>query len=157
MPPPMFLNPAEIDLKNILFDGDYIRSVNPHRFEFALLDAVVHCDRSAGIYAGYHDVALDAWWVRGHIPGRPLFPGVLMIEAAAQLASFMAKDQLRLPDFIGFTGVENVRFRGVVSPPCKLLMIGKAVQIKPRRIISDVQGFVNDSMVFEGTIIGMPI
>lgn len=157
MPPPVILDLAQIDTSKVVLDKEAILAVNPHRFEFALLDAVVYCNKETGIYAGYHDVREDAWWIRGHIPSRPLLPGVLMIEAAAQLASVMAKTQLPIKEFIGFTGVEDVRFRGVVTPPCRLLIVGKSIELKTRRIISAMQSFVNGTMVFEGRIIGMPV
>ena len=88
MPPPVILDPTQLDLSQVLADAAEIERTNPHRHEFRLLDAVVHWDAACCVAAGYLDIRTDAFWVRGHIPGRPLFPGVLMIEAAAQLASF---------------------------------------------------------------------
>lgn len=157
MPPPAFLDPSKLDFSNIVADKSRILQLNPQRHEFALLDGVVHCDRENHIFAGYHDVRSDAWWVRGHIPGRPIFPGVLMIETAAQLASFLTHEVMGDDRFIGFAGVDEAKFRGIVEPPCRLVIIGKARQIKPRRIICDTQGFVGDTMVFEAVISGMPV
>lgn len=157
MPPPVILDPAQIDLAQVVMDKGQINAAIPHRFEFSLVDAVVYVDQSSGTYAGYHDVKPDAFWVRGHIPGRPLLPGVLMIECAAQLASIMYRRYFPDSGFIGFTGVDGVKFRGVVQPPARLLIIGRMVEAKPRRVICDSQGFVAGQMIFEGRITGMPV
>ena len=89
MPPPAIIDPSTLDFSQLIADRDEIMRLNPHRHEFRLLDGVVFCDLEKRLFAGFHDVREDAFWARGHVPGRPLFPGVLMIEAAAQLASFM--------------------------------------------------------------------
>ena len=157
MPPPPILNPLTLDFSNVIADRAEIARVNPHRFEFALLDGVAFLDIQQGIYAGYLDVREDAFWVRGHIPGRPLLPGVLMIEAAAQLASYLYHRLFPDMGFLGFTGVDDVKFRGTVAPPCRLVIVGRGVQMKPRRMVCASQGFVDSTMVFEGVITGMPV
>lgn len=157
MPPPVILEPSSLDLNRILVTRSEITALNPQRFEFELLDAIVHVDLEGAVFAGYHDIRPDAWWTRGHIPGRPLFPGVLMIEAAAQLASYMHKRVLKTDGFLGFAGVDGVKFRGAVTPPARLLIIAHATSIKPRRTICEAQGFVDGTMVFEGEITGMPV
>ena len=157
MPPPAFIDPQSLDFSKLIADKEAVLAINPHRYEFALLDGIVHCDKEAGIFAGFHDVREDEFWVRGHIPGRPLFPGVLMIETAAQLASYLTHTLLERSGFIGFAGVNNVKFRGTVVPPCRLIVLGKAKQIKSRRTVCDTQGFVDGTMVFEAEITGMPV
>ncbi len=157
MPPPPILDLAQLDLSNLVADRAAILRVNPHRHEFALLDAVVLLDAERGLVAGYHDVRPDAFWTRGHIPGRPLFPGVLMIEVAAQLASFAAHSFLKHDRFIGFAGVDQAKFRGTVTPPGRFVVLGRQVELKPRRIIMAAQGFVEGTMVFEAEITGMTV
>ncbi len=158
MPPATFVDLSEIDLDRIEFDRDAIRQRNPHRYEFELLHGIIMFRREDGILIGFHQAKEDAFWVRGHIPGRPLFPGVLMVETAAQLCSFFWRETF--PDesrFFGFGGIENTRFRGVVEPGDRLIIVGRKVEVKPRRAIFDAQGFVNGSMVFETRIKGMPV
>jgi len=157
MPPPLILDPAELDLSNPIARRPEIERAIPQRHEFAFLDAVVLIDRQRGLYAGYHDVRDDAFWVRGHIPGRPLFPGVLMIEVAAQLSSYLHHVLFEPSTFIGFVGVDRVKFRGAVEPPCRLVVVGRGKVLKPRRLTCETQGFVNGTMVFEGEITGMSI
>ncbi len=157
MPPPVILDPGQLDTSKVVFDKEHIRKHNPQRHEFDLLDGIVHFDTETRIFAGYHDVRDDAWWVRGHVPGRALFPGVLMIEIAAQLASFVTHEVLQDDRFFGFGGVDAVKFRGAVEPPCRLIVIGRARQIKLRRMICETQGFVDGVMVFEAVVTGMAV
>jgi 3-hydroxyacyl-[acyl-carrier-protein] dehydratase len=157
MPPPVILDPSLIDQSSVLFDRRAINDLLPHRFEFALLDGVFSVDEPNRIFTGFHDVRPDAYWTRGHIPGRPLLPGVLMIEVGAQLASVMYTRFFGVGRFLGFAGVDNVKFRGAVQPPARLVVVGKGVEVKQRRVICDVQGFVDATMIFEARITGMPI
>lgn len=155
MPPPPILDPATLDLDRRVGDVAAIEAANPHRYEFRLLDAIVLLDMERNVFAGFHEVRAEAFWARGHIPGRPLFPGVLMIEAAAQLASYVHAHCFERTGFLGFTGVEATKFRGVVQPPGRLVLIGRGKQMKPRRMSCEVQGFVENAPVFETTVNGM--
>jgi len=81
-----------------------------------------------------------------------------MCEAAAQLCSYFVVTQgLLQGDFIGFGGLENVRFRGLVRPGDRLVLVGKAKRIHRRQTIFNVQGFVGGKMVFEADVIGVPM
>jgi len=124
-----------------------------------LLDAIVWEQYDPSVLAiGYKDIGDNEFWVPGHIPGRPIFPGVLMIEAAAQFASYLTlrffEDQ---KSFIGFAGVDEVKFRGQVVPGDRFYLLIQALSLKTRRSICKAQGMVNGNLVFEGTITGMPI
>ena len=155
MPPTQLVDLSTIELEKVLVDQEGIYRVNPHRHEFQQLTAIVHLDRQAGLIVGYRDVRDDEFWVAGHIPGRPIFPGVLMIEAAAQLVSYFAGTIRSEQGFLGFSGVDDVKFRGSVVPGQRIDLVGKLVQIRSRRIIGHTQGFVDGEMVFEARITGM--
>jgi 3-hydroxyacyl-[acyl-carrier-protein] dehydratase len=158
MPPPPIIEPQSIDLTQCVADRSAIHAVNPHRHEFELLDAVTFFDRQTLLFAGYFDVRPDDWWTRGHVPGRPLFPGVLMIESAAQLSSYIYHQVFpESGKFIGFAGVNHAKFRGAAEPPCRLVLAGRGRQLKPRRVVTDIQGFIDNTMVFEVEITGMPV
>ena len=83
MPPQFLFDLSTIDLNRILFDREKIRLVNPQRGQMEHLDAIVHVNESTEEIIGYKDVRDDEFWVDGHIPGRPLLPGVIMIESGA--------------------------------------------------------------------------
>jgi 3-hydroxyacyl-[acyl-carrier-protein] dehydratase len=158
MPPELHCNPAELDLSKIIADQEAIRRVNPQRFEMEQVTAIVYIDRDRHLVAGYKDVRPDEFWVRGHMPDYPLLPGVLMCEAAAQLCSYYTANQgLLRGDFIGFGGLENVRFRSTVRPGDRLILIGKAAKLHRRKTVFNVQGFVGTTMVFHADVIGVPL
>jgi 3-hydroxyacyl-[acyl-carrier-protein] dehydratase len=156
MPPEPILDPTQIDTSRVLANREDLRQANPQRFEMEQLDAVVFLDLENHVIVGYRDVKDDEFWVRGHMPGFPLFPGVLMCESAAQLVSYYAvRANLQLGDFMAFGGLENVRFRGAVRPGDRLVLVGKGLRVNRRQTIFNVQGFVGNTLVFHGDIIGV--
>ena len=157
MAPSFLIDIASIDLTQTIATAEDIEKVNPQRGDMRHLDRIIWKSADNSETVGCKDVRDDEFWVPGHIPGRPLLPGVLMIEAAAQLAAFLMK--LRKPDlgFVGFVGCDNVKFRGQVMPGQQLLLLGKEAEFRPRRFICDAQGVVNGTLVFEARITGMPI
>jgi 3-hydroxyacyl-[acyl-carrier-protein] dehydratase len=158
MPPLTILDPTQIDFSNIVADVEAIESVNPHRFGMRLIDAVVHIDRKEHVIVGYHDCRDDEFWVQGHMPGYPLFPGVLMVEAAAQLTCFYTKTHGILGEsLLGLGGIDNARFRGPVRPGDRLVLVGKGQRINHRRSDFTVQGYVGSTMVFNCDVMGLPI
>jgi len=158
MPPELHFDIARLDFNHVLADQQAIRQVNPQRFEMEQLTAIVYLDAANHIIAGYKDVRADEFWVRGHMPDYPLMPGVLMCEAAAQMCSYYTSTQrLIQADFIGFGGLENVRFRSTVRPGDRLVLVGKGLKMHRRQTIFNVQGFVGSTMAFHADIIGVPL
>jgi 3-hydroxyacyl-[acyl-carrier-protein] dehydratase len=143
-----------IDLTQTQFDIEVIRSINPQRGHFEMLSAIVSASQEMGGLIARKEVRADEFWVPGHIPGRPLFPGVLMIEAAAQSAAFYTKKYVGWPGFIGFGGTGETKFRAQVTPGDTLYILIKLTWARHRRIACDCQGVVNGNLVFESTIIG---
>ncbi len=158
MPPVALIDPATIDTSRIMADLEGIRLGNPQRYEMEQLTAIVMIDPDAHLIIGYKDVSPDEFWVRGHVPGFPLMPGVLMCEAAAQLASYYCYHIKIVEDgFLGFGGMEDVRFRGKVEPGDRLVLVSKAAKVNRRQTVFETQGFVGNNMVFHGKIIGVPL
>jgi 3-hydroxyacyl-[acyl-carrier-protein] dehydratase len=158
MPPGVHFDPTQLDFHRVVADREAIRRVNPQRFEMEQLTAIVFVDPARHLVAGYKDVTADEFWVRGHMPDYPLMPGVIMCEAAAQLCSYyIVTNGLQAGDFIGFGGLENVRFRGVVRPGDRLVMVAKGIRMHRRQTVFNVQGFVGPAMVFHADIIGVPL
>ena len=155
MPPKPLFDLSIIDMNDVRVPREEIYKVNPHRHEFQMLHGIFFVNPSDGTIAGYRDVRGDEFWVRGHIPGRPIFPGVFMIEAAAQLVSYYAMSVTGRREFLGFGGVQDVRFRNQVVPGQRIIMIGRMLEMRPRRCIGATQAFVDGDMVYEGTITGM--
>jgi 3-hydroxyacyl-[acyl-carrier-protein] dehydratase len=159
MPPPLLVDISGVNLDRTQHGPDFIRQFNAHRFEFEMLDGIIHLDEPNRWALGYKNANATDFWVRGHIPGRPLFPGVLMIESAGQLCSVVYK-KCMAPDprvFLGFAGVDDVKFRGTVQPGERFVSLVKAKEARHRRVTFDAQGFVGERLVFEGLIVGMPV
>jgi 3-hydroxyacyl-[acyl-carrier-protein] dehydratase len=158
MPPEINFDPSGLDFNRVVADQEAIRRVNPQRFEIEQLNAIVHLDLEDNVIVGYKDVGSDEFWVRGHMPGYPLLPGVLICEAAAQLCSyFTVVKGMDYGDFIGFGGMENVRFRSPVRPGDRLVLVAKATRLHRRQTLFSVQGFVGSTMVFHGDILGVSL
>jgi 3-hydroxyacyl-[acyl-carrier-protein] dehydratase len=147
------------DLDRVVADIEEIRRINPQRFEMEQLTAIVYDDRKTGICVGYKDVTADEFWVRGHMPGLPLMPGVIMCEAAAQLCSYHAqRHNLLDAEMIGFGGLDEVRFRGTVVPGDRLVVAAQKLQLRSGAMIRcRFQCFVREQRVCEGQIRGIPI
>lgn len=159
MPPPLLLDVRSVDLENVLVDLEGIRKVNPQRGPMEQLTAIVLIDTEGHRTVGYKETSREDFWVTGHMPGFPLMPGVIMCEAAAQLANYYCvTQQLMEGDFIGFGGMEGVRFRGPVQPGDRLVIAARLNQLRRnRRAVFDFQGFVGENMVVHGQIIGVPM
>lgn len=161
MPVTPLIDLEKLDLDRTLYGLEEIRQLNPHRYEFEMLDAVVHHDPEPPVIVGYKDARADDFWVRGHIPGSPIFPGALMVESAAQLSSFCFKKHFgpELGRFFGFGGIEKVKFRGMVRPGQRFWVVAKGLVLNRRYSRFVTQGVVEDRVVFEGEIIGvnMPV
>jgi len=158
MPPPLLFDLSQIDLTaKPIFDKEAIGKVNPQRFEMQHLNGILWYDKEKFLILGYKDVAEDEFWIRGHIPGRPLMPAVMMVEAGAQLSSFFVKQIYRLEGFIGFAGIDSAKFRSVVEPGHRLYLLGHITKFKRRKYITSIQGIVDGTMVFEAVVSGLRV
>jgi 3-hydroxyacyl-[acyl-carrier-protein] dehydratase len=151
-----FIDLGAIDLSKLVVTKEQIYQHLPHRYEFMQVDGIIHMDIERQEAVGLREVRPDEFWVRGHIPGRPLMPGVIMLETAAQLASYLS--HMVRPDdrFMGFGGLDNVKFRGAVMPPTRMYVLIKGVEIRTRRTVCDAQGIVDGKLVFEARVTGLP-
>ncbi|MCB9921132.1 MAG: beta-hydroxyacyl-ACP dehydratase [Planctomycetaceae bacterium] len=150
---------SKLDFENPIADIEAIRALNPQRYEMEQLTGVVYEDTSKHICVGYKDISDQEFWVRGHMPNMPLMPGVIMLEAAAQLCSYYVQkhDMLGSP-MVGFGGLEDVRFRDPVLVGSRLILMCELSKIRRgRMLVSRFQGVVGESVAVEGVIKGIPI
>lgn len=149
---------TKLDFSQCVADLEGIRKINPHRFEMELLSGVILIDPTRHVIVGYKDLAESDFWVRGHMPGFPLMPGVLMIEAAAQLISFYGETQaIAAGRLMGLGAIDEARFLRKVVPGERLVLVGRGLRVSRRLNRFRCMGYVNGEKAFEATVTGVTL
>jgi 3-hydroxyacyl-[acyl-carrier-protein] dehydratase len=147
-----------IDFNNIVADLNEIRRYNPQRYEMEQLTAVVYEDPVEKICVAYKDITDQEFWIRGHMPGMPLMPGVIMCEAAAQVCGYYSKKYKLLGEnvVVGFGGLEEVRFRDPVRVGDRLVLMCQLIKLRRGAMsVSRFQGVVGEQIVVDGKMKGI--
>jgi 3-hydroxyacyl-[acyl-carrier-protein] dehydratase len=157
MPAEPLLDFETTDLSRVVATREDILKQIKQRGRFALLDGILDFGAQSQVMIGFKDIRADDWWASDHIPGRPIFPGALMVEAAAQLATYdyLVRNPPQGEIFLGFGGLDSVRFRGIVEPGVRLVFACKALRVRTRMFIYAAQSFVGRELVFEAEIMGL--
>ena len=90
-----------------------IKRIIPHRDGMLLIDEV---EESDAVATGYYTVRGDEFFLKGHFPGNPIVPGVILCEILAQTACILLKDVIKAGETPVYTGLNNVKFRSPVKP-----------------------------------------
>lgn len=159
MPIEPIIDPAAYDPAAIDVPLTQIREVNAQRGTFEQLDGILRFDPEVKLIVGVRHIRPDAFWVPDHVPGRPLLPGVLMLESLAQLCSYYYNRVWDPNDkrFFGWGGLEGVTFRAAVLPGETLILAARADELRDRRAIFTCQAFSKGRCVVEAKIIGMVV
>lgn len=150
----LFFDLSNVDLTGEAVSYEEVGRLNPQCGAMRQLDRVIWLDPPNLQGLGVKHVTHEEFWIEGHIPGRPLMPGVIMIEAAAQLCSVMRAIRFADGKFMGFARCDDVAFRGQVVPGDTFYLLARELSCKARRHVSAAQGVVNGKLVFEATITG---
>jgi 3-hydroxyacyl-[acyl-carrier-protein] dehydratase len=112
---------------------EQIQALLPHRYPFLLVDRII--ENVPGEKAvGIKNVTVNEPFFQGHFPGRPIMPGVLIVEAMAQVGGVVLLQMADLKDKLSlFAGIDKVRFRRPVTPGDQLVMTVELLTIKQRR------------------------
>ena len=135
-----------------MLDRVGIEAIIPHRDPFLLVDRILEFE--PGVSAtGELDVTPDAFWVPGHFPQEAVMPGVLMVEATAQVGAVAL---LSLPANQGrialFAGIDKVRFKRPVRPGDTLTMSCRIVKTRGPIGFGEAKAHVGDELAFSGEL-----
>jgi len=154
----LIVDPSLYDPGKPIATLEDIRKFNAHRFEMELLTGILLEDYETKTAVGYLQTSVNDFWVRGHMPGFPLLPGVLMCEVAAQLTGYVAnKYDLMSGGILGLAGLDEVRFRGVVHPGDLLVVQTRLLYCKKMLIAGEFIELVGNDIVCEGIVKGVPL
>jgi len=141
-------------IEKTTFTVQEIQELLPHRYPFALVDRIL--DYIPGEKAvGLKNLTINEPFFQGHIPGNPLMPGVLQLEALAQVGGVILT---LLPGmkgkFFAYAGVDNARFRRPVVPGDQLIMTVELLSFKRNRIAKmQGRGLVDNQLAVEAQML----
>lgn len=131
---------------------DQIEAIIPHRYPFLLIDRIVEIEENKRA-VGIKNVTANEWFFEGHFPGRKVMPGVLIVEALAQVASVcLLKDVSMAGKTPLFGGIDNFRFRKPVVPGDQLRLEFEVEKVRGPVGKGQVKAFVDGKEVAGGTI-----
>ena len=154
---PPLIDFSKFDLDKPIATIEDIRERIPQRFEMEQLTAICYEDHESHSTVGYKDLTEDEFWCRGHMPGLPLMPGVIMCEAAAQLASYHSNKSKLMEGMIGFGGLSDVKFRGVVRPGDRFVIMVRLLKVRRSIMTCEFQCYVKEDLVCEGVLKGVSL
>ena len=126
-------DPTSAALAPAVFTAEQLMEILPHRYPFLLVDRII--EYAPGEKAvGLKNVSVNEPFFQGHFPRRPIMPGVLIVEALAQVGGIVL---MKMPDAVGrlalFAGIDGVRFRRQVLPGDQLILKAELLTVRQKR------------------------
>jgi len=140
-------------LENLPLDSVAIQKILPHRYPFLLIDRVIELERKKRIVA-IKNVTVNEEFFRGHFPGNPIMPGVLIIEAIAQTGATLLMTEIpnRAEMLTVFTGIERAKFRKQVIPGDQLRLEVDVVNWRRTAVKMEGRVTVDGKLACEATV-----
>lgn len=124
-------------------DREAIKNIMPHRDNMLLLDEVT---REDGVAHGKLKITGDEWFLKGHFPGNPIVPGVILCEILAQSICVLIDDDIDDTKVPVYTGLNNVKFRSSVRPGDVFETKCRIVKKKSIFFFAEGEGYVGDQL-----------
>ena len=133
-----------------------IQKILPHRYPFLLVDRILEMELGKKI-VGLKNVTINEPFFQGHFPGYPIMPGVLIIEALAQVGGVLAYKSSESVEgnLVFFLSIDKAKFRKPVLPGDQLILQMEVVQARPPIWKLQGKAFVKDELVCEGELKAM--
>ncbi len=135
-----------------MLNSSEIQKIIPHRYPFLLIDTILEFEPGKKAI-GVKNVTANEWFFQGHFPENPIMPGVLIVEALAQVACVAGLSLEIYKGKVGiFTGIESMKFRRQVVPGDTLILESEFIAFRHKMGKVKVLAKVNDQVVAEGDI-----
>jgi UDP-3-O-[3-hydroxymyristoyl] N-acetylglucosamine deacetylase/3-hydroxyacyl-[acyl-carrier-protein] dehydratase len=138
-----------------LLDIRKIQKILPHRYPFLLVDRVIEIDGTKSI-KGIKNVTFNELFFQGHFPGTPIMPGVLILEAMAQVSGLLFAQTLEHTGKLAvLLGMDAVKIRKAVVPGDQLVLTSETVRVRSKTAVCQCKAFVADNLAAEAQIMFM--
>ena len=139
--------------EGVIFDNIAIQKILPHRYPFLLVDKIIHLELDKKVI-GIKSVTGNEPFFPGHFPGRPIMPGVLIIEAMAQTGGILMLNSVENPaeKLVVFMGIDKAKFRKQVVPGDQLVLEAELVSQRSKFVVIKARAMVGKSLAAEAEL-----
>ncbi len=137
----------------MVYSSDEIKKIIPHRYPFLLVDKIIELDVDCGKCTGLKNVTSNEPFFQGHFPEKQVMPGVLIVEALAQVGAVMLLSKEEYKGKIAlFTGIDNVKFKKQVLPGDTLILKVELIKTRGPVGIAEATAYVDEKVAATGKI-----